>query len=149
VKWACKHGEQCIKESELCRLPGVKEAKEQVDIAIQQVHSPKSEQEDMPDILLCIAVCRAKVARLQSWKNRTNESGGYHKELQELSSARRLGAHYLMRYFLLIAFRAFLQDWFDDQAAGKEEKTFSSWFEKHKEMGHLLNECTRASALKA
>jgi hypothetical protein len=92
----------------------------------------------MRNILQCIAACRAKVALLQSLKNRADDTGGYHK-VQELSAAKRLGAHYLMRYFLLIAFRAFLQDWFDDRASGRgDEMTFSSWFEQKEELGHML-----------
>lgn len=116
------------------------DCREQVDHAIRQLDSQESGQREMRDILQCISACRAKVARLQSLKNSPNEAGW--QKLQELSAAKRLGAHYLMRYFLLIAFRTFLQTWLDDHASGEaKEVTFSSWFERRQELGHLLNTC--------
>lgn len=123
---------------------GGKTWREQVDHAVRQLNSRDNEQRDMRDILQCISACRAKVALLQSMQSNMEDEGGAQR-LQELSAAKRLGAHYLMRYFLLIAFRAFLQTWLDDRASGgATDVTFSDWFEKRAEMGHLLGTCMHA-----
>ena len=115
--------------------------REQVDFAIRQLDSLESEKQGVQDILQCIAACRAKVARLQSAKS-APAGDAAHDRLQELSAAKRLGAHYLMRYFLLIAFRTFLLTWLENHAAGKAgEMTFSAWFERRQELGHLLHTC--------
>ena len=98
--------------------------REQVDTAIRQLN-PEGEQRGMRGILQCIAACRAKVALLQTAKSDSGEAA--HQRLQGLSAAKRLGAHYLMRYFLLIAFRTFLLTWLENRAAGKAgEVTFSA-----------------------
>jgi hypothetical protein len=92
-------------------------------------------------MLQCIAACRAKVALLQS--QRGDDDGGAFQKQLELSAAKRLGSHYLMRYFLLVSFRTWLQMWLEKEAAGGPcAPSFSEWFERRKELAHLLNTCS-------
>lgn len=121
-----------------CRLLPTS-TREQVDFAIRQL---QGENSDMQDILQCIIACKDKLKTLQSMRTSTDDVEAVTIKVQQVSTAKRLGAHYLMRYFLLIAFRAFLQTWLDDNASGRTgDGTFSSWFERHAEMDHLLREC--------
>ena len=48
------------------------------------------------------------------------------------AAARRLGLHYLQRYFYLIAFRAFLEQDKDDAST-----TFNKWVSERKEISYL------------
>jgi len=61
-------------------------------------------------------------------------------------AARQLGVHYLKRYFLLIAYRSFLDTAGvgvggaeeGGEGAGVGEASFVRWMEDRKELGHLL-----------
>ena len=125
----------------MCKvLDNGSQCREDVDEALRQLHSIKAGAEAVYDVLNSIAACRAKVDKIQAQRTR-DAVGTFHKQ-QELSTARRLGAHYLMRYFLLIAFRAFFQHWLQAQAGGAAEApTFGVWFKERNELGHLLRSC--------
>lgn len=114
--------------------------REDVDAAGRQLHSINAGPAAVYDVLDSIAACQAKVNAIQA--QRTRDAVGTFRKQQELSVARRLGAHYLMRYFLLIAFRAFFQQWLQARAGGTAEvPTFGVWFKERKELSHLLRSC--------
>lgn len=121
-----------------CRvLDNGSQCREDVDRAVQQLHSIHAGPRHVHDVLDSIAACKAKVEAIQAL--RTGDAMGTFRKQQELSTAKRLGAHYLMRYLLLIAFRAFLQQWLQARTGGGQEAAaFSTWFKERKELGHLL-----------
>jgi len=59
----------------------------------------------------------------------------------ERAAARRLGAHYLMRYALLVAYRGWLAGWLAARREGHEGDVapFHEWFDERKELRHLLD----------
>lgn len=115
------------------------QCREDVDASVRQLHSIAAGTARVYDVLDSIAACTAKAAAIQA--QRTADAAGTFRKQQELSTARRLGAHYLMRYFLLIAFRAYFQHWLQQRGEGGAAVTFSAWFKGRKELGHLLRSC--------
>lgn len=98
----------------LCRvLPSGGDAKKAVDDAIAQCKHIGNLKED---ILKC---------KQMSEDDNTNAS--------EATSARRLGLHYLQRYFYLIAFRAYLES---TRLGGPD---FSEWVSERQEITYLLS----------
>lgn len=98
----------------LCRvLPSGVDAKKAVDEAIEQCKAIGNLKED---ILKCKQISE-------------EDSEG-----STAVAARRLGLHYLQRYFYLIAFRAFLEQDGDDTSA---KTTFSKWVSERKEISYL------------
>jgi len=96
----------------LCRvLPSGVDAKKAVDEAIEQCKDIGNLKED---ILKCKQISE-------------EDSEG-----STAAAARRLGLHYLQRYFYLIAFRAFLEQDKDDAST-----TFNKWVSERKEISYL------------
>eukprot|EP00892_Ulva_mutabilis_P004224 jgi/Ulvmu1/2173/UM013_0017.1 len=128
----------------LCRvLDHGTACRENADRAIAQLHSIDAGARRVYDVLDSIAACKAKVEAIHA--QRTADAVGRFRKQLELSTAKRLGAHYLMRYLLLIAFRAFFQEWLLARTGGGgllPDVQFSSWFKERKELGHLLRSCT-------
>lgn len=100
----------------LCRvLPGGAEAKAAIDAAINACD--------------CIGNLREDILRCKEASEEDEDNGA------DASAARRLGLHYLQRYFFLVAFRAFLDD---SVAKGAAQMPFSEWVGQRKEISHLL-----------
>jgi hypothetical protein len=106
----------------LCRvLPGGAEAKAAVDEAIDAC-------EDIGNLRDDILKCK------QAAENGDDEMIQHDPSVA--AAARRLGFHYLQRYFLLIAFRVFLDS---AGARGPAPVAFSEWVAQRKEITYLLS----------
>lgn len=104
----------------LCRvLPGGTEAKAAVDEAINAC-------EDIGNLRDDILKCK------QAAENENDEM--IQQDPSVAAAARRLGFHYLQRYFLLIAFKVFL-----DGAGARGQVAFSEWVAQRKEITYLLS----------
>ena len=105
----------------LCRvLPGGAEAKSAVDEAIDACEAIGNLRDD---ILKCKQAAE-------------NEDEATMNDPSVAAAARRLGFHYLQRYFLLIAFRVFLDS---PGARGSAPVAFSEWVAQRKEITYLLS----------
>lgn len=84
--------------------------------------------------------CEAKAQALQPANERATDVD----YMLQRSAARRLGAHYLMRYSLLIVFRSYYHTWLtwkakgDAASQGRRLPAFHTWFDERKELHHLL-----------
>ncbi len=106
----------------LCRvLPGGTEAKAAVDDAIDACENIGNLRDD---ILKC----------KQAAENEDDEMMQH--DPSAAAAARRLGFHYLQRYFLLIAFRVYLDS---AGARGQAPVAFSEWVAQRKEITYLLS----------
>lgn len=103
----------------LCRvLPGGAEAKELVDDAIDACGS--------------IGNIRVDVLKCKEAAEDDAEGG----DPSAAAAARRLGLHYLQRYFFLIAFRVYLDS---SAVRGPAAVPFSEWVAQRKEITYLLS----------
>lgn len=103
----------------LCRvLPGGAEAKTSVDKCIDACDTIGNLRDD---ILRCKHIA----------------DGDIEIDDTAAAAARRLGLHYLQRYFFLIAFRVYLET--VHTSAGVRKVVFSDWIATRKEIGHLLS----------
>jgi hypothetical protein len=117
-------------------------------LAFRGIHgagAPHAEPRPPSDLLAGVAACRAKLAAL----NRAAAAAGTDAAgaQRARAAARRLGVHYLMRYFFLICYRAFRADKEAaarrrcGEAAAEGLGSFRAWFEGRKELSHLLHTC--------
>ena len=109
----------------LCRvLPGGAEAKASVDKSIDACENIGNLRDD---ILHCKQMAESDA--IDGMENPTAAA--------EAASARRLGLHYLQRYFFLVAFRAYLDTL--NASGGFKKPVFSDWISTRREIGHLLS----------
>ena len=109
--------------------------KSKVDAAINRC-------KEIGTIVNDIRLCGFKARSLQPSVDVLGNSGEFDvSKMLERAAARRLGAHYLMRYFLLIAFRGFLDHWLHlvQKQPQAEMPRFHDWFGNRKELYHLLD----------
>ncbi|KAL6757553.1 hypothetical protein V8C86DRAFT_2622348, partial [Haematococcus lacustris] len=110
----------------LCRLlPGGLEAKLTVDRAIRLV-AP------VGDLLDDIRTCKEAADAAPSTPMMSDPEAVLGASLA-VTASRQLGLHYLKRYFLLVAYRCFLEQ------GGLQRKGFQDWMNTQRELGHLLH----------
>lgn len=108
------------------------------DAAIALFHTVASSRHRVFDLIDCILACQAELHELSSADESITNS-------RARSSVKKLGKRYLMRYFLLIAFRGYLSHWQHCGSAivaGKDVSDFKEWFDRRKELAHLLHTCS-------
>ncbi|MEW5312440.1 MAG: hypothetical protein WDW38_004074 [Sanguina aurantia] len=105
----------------LCRLlPGGFDAKLTVDLAVSRCNH-------IGNLLADIRKCKMQAEE---------EPAGKGIESVGEFAARQLGVHYLKRYFLLIAYRVFLEH------RGSKKGSFGDWMQSQKELAHLADHLT-------